>query len=90
MNYGGEELPSIVSIYEKGDKKTTVDCKAGDIVITFYEKEFPNPVIVVNNEQWEENINTYETNEQKRKEEWAAKQKECCECCENCKLSNDY
>ena len=51
---------------------------AGSLVVCFYEREFPNKVIVVNNDEWKENIETYKANEQKRKEEWAAKK--CCDC----------
>lgn len=54
---------------------------AGSLVICFYENEFPNKVIVVNSDEWKENIKTYRDIEQKLKEEWAAKK--CCDC-ENC------
>ena len=72
-------------VFERGEYKTELEAKAGDVVVTFYEKQFPNKVIVVNNEQWKENLETYEAWEQKQKEEWAEKNSDpCCECCKGC------
>lgn len=74
-------------IYERGETSTTLDAKAGDIVVLFYEKKFPNPIIVVENKEWSDNIIAYEDFEQKQKEEWAKKCEECdqCEsCCPGC------
>lgn len=72
-------------VFERGETKSELEAKAGDIVVTFYEEQFPNKVIVVNNEQWKENLETYEAWEQKRNEEWAKKNDApCCDCCENC------
>jgi hypothetical protein len=76
-------------VFERGEYKAELDAKAGDIVVTFYEEHFPNRVIVVNNEQWKENLETYEAWEQIQKEEWAAKKVNgdpCCdcECCKGC------
>ena len=74
-------------VFERGEYKTELEAKAGDIVVTFYEEQFPNRVIVVNNEQWKENLETYEAWEQKRKEEWAANNSNPCSkpCCGDCK-----
>lgn len=72
-------------VFERGETKSELEAKAGDIVITFYEDKFPNRVIVVNSEQWKENLEAYEAYEQQLKEEWAKKNDSpCCECCENC------
>lgn len=76
-------------IYKKGETNVEMEGKAGDIVITFYEGDFPNKVIIVNSNEWAENITAYENAEQKRKEEWAAKNaadiptcdKTCCDPC---------
>ena len=69
-------------VFDRGEYKAELEAKAGDIVVTFYEEQFPNRVIVVNSEQWKENLETYEAWEQKRKEEWAEKNSDpCCECC---------
>lgn len=65
-----------------------LDAKAGDLVISFYESEFPHKIIVINSDEWKENLEAYEAAMQKRKEEWA-KEKcgECpCEC--DCTCSN--
>ena len=72
-------------VFERGETKTELEAKAGDIVVTFYEEQFPNRVIVVDSKQWKENLEAYETYEQKMKEEWAKKNDApCCDCCENC------
>ena len=74
-------------IFKRGEHEYEVEAKAGNIVIVFYEKEFPNKMIVVDNEQWKENLETYEAWEQKQKEEWAAKKinnDPTCDSCENC------
>ena len=69
-------------VFDRGEYKAELEAKAGDIVVTFYEEQFPNKVIVVNNEQWKENLETYEAWDQKQKEEWAKKKSD--PCCENC------
>lgn len=70
-------------IYKKGEANIETEAKAGDIVITFYGKDFTNKVVVVKNDDWAANIKAERIAEQKRKEEWAIKQScgECkCEC----------
>lgn len=69
-------------VFDRGEYKAELEAKAGDIVVTFYEEQFPNRVIVVNNEQWKENLEAYKVWEQKQKEEWAEKKSD--PCCENC------
>ena len=73
-------------VFDRGEYKAELEAKAGDIVVTFYEEQFPNRVIVVNNEQWKENLEAYAVWEQKQKEEWAEKKSDpCCEnCCKGC------
>ena len=72
-------------VFDRGEYKTELEATAGDIVVTFYEEQFPNRVIVVNNEQWKENLEAYAVWEQKQKEEWAEKKSDpCCECCCKC------
>lgn len=72
-------------VFNRGEDKSELEAKAGDIVITFYEDKFPNRVIVVSSEQWKENLEAYEAYEQQIKEEWAKKNDApCCDCCENC------
>ena len=72
-------------VFDRGEYKAELEAKAGDIVVTFYEEQFPNRVIVVDNKQWKENLEAYEAYEQQMKEEWAKKNDvPCCDCCENC------
>lgn len=73
--------------YTKRDQTISIDAKAGDIVVTFYENEFPNKIIVVENEQWKENITKYDEYMQSMKEKWANEKPVCgdCEsCCKGC------
>lgn len=69
-------------VYDRNDKKTIIEGKAGDLVITFYEQEFPNQAIIVNSKEWNENLDAYEAWQQKQKEAWAAKKCEGCTSCE--------
>lgn len=69
-------------IYKKGETDMTVDAKAGDLIIVFYENSYPNKVINVNSDAWKENIRSYDDAIQKAKEDWANKH---CDDCENCK-----
>lgn len=73
-------------VYERGEIKETIDAKAGDIIVSFYEEDFPNKVIVVNNDKWKENFIAYEEEQQKLKEKWAKEkaEKNCCDCGECC------
>ena len=75
-------------VFERGEYKAELEAKAGDIVVTFYEEQFPNKVIVVNNEQWKENLEAYEVWEQDAKLKWAEKKSDpCCDCeccCKGC------
>ena len=71
-------------VAERNGYKTELEAKAGDIVVTFYEEQFPNRVIVVDSKQWKENLEAYEAYDQQMKEEWAKKNDApCCDCCEN-------
>jgi CO dehydrogenase/acetyl-CoA synthase alpha subunit len=75
-------------IYADGDKVEELYAEADDIVIMFYRNDFKHQIVVAKSAQWVENIKDYDEKEQKRKEEWAAKQADspCCGDCEfNCK-----
>ena len=54
-----------------GEYTKEADIKAGDIVIAFWDQDFPNKVVVINNDEWLENLKTYDAIMQARKEEWA-------------------
>ena len=68
-----EEDTHIVYNNPYKNKRIELDAEAGDILVKFYDSAFGNPIILVHSKEWEENIRNYEIEEQKRKEEWAAK-----------------
>lgn len=62
-------------VYSSGEKKKEFDVNENDIVIEFYERDFPNPLVVANSSEWVDNIKAYRTKQQKIKEEWAKSNK---------------
>jgi len=56
-----------------GDDQHEYICKAGDLVITFYEKAFSHDVVVVTCPEWKENLEAYNEEVQKRALEAAKK-----------------
>ena len=74
------------------DKTFCVDVKKDDILITFYDRDLGTDFVIIKSEDWLKAINNAKEADQKRKEEWAAKQKEnksmaldCGDaCCESC------
>ena len=79
------------------DKTIEVDAKKNDILVTFYDKDLGTDFVIVKSEDWLKALNNANEADQKRKEEWAAKQKEnksmaldcgdaCCgdACCKSC------
>lgn len=77
------------------DKTFCTDVKKDDILITFYDKDLGTDFVIIKSEDWLKALNNAKEADQKRKEEWAAKQKEsayvnaACEdcgdaCCESC------
>jgi hypothetical protein len=78
------------------DKIIEVDAKKNDILVTFYDKDLGADFVIVKSEDWLKAIDNAKAADQKRKEEWAAKQKSkseslvcddaCCGdvCCESC------
>ena len=74
------------------DKTIEVDAKKNDILVTFYDKDLGTDFVIVKSEDWLKALNNAKEADQKRKEEWAAKQKEnksmaldCGDaCCESC------
>ena len=77
------------------DKTICTDVKKDDILITFYDRDLGTDFVVIKSEDWLKALNNAKEADQKRKEEWAAKQKErahvnaACEdcgdaCCESC------
>ena len=74
------------------DKTIEVDANKNDILVTFYDKDFGTDFVIIKSEDWLECLNNAANIDQKRKEEWAAKQKEnksvaldCGDvCCKSC------
>ena len=73
------------------DKITCTDVKKDDILITFYDRDLGTDFVVIKSEDWLKALNNAKEADQKRKEEWAAKQKEsahvnaaCEDCGDNC------
>lgn len=58
------------------NKTICVDVKKDDILITFYDKDLGADFLIIKSEDWLKALNNAKAAEQKRKEEWAAKQKE--------------
>lgn len=72
----------------KVPNNTEKDVKKGDIVISFYDAPYAkNPVIVINSDEWAENIRL-ESEYERQKEK--NKNKPCdADCCENCPHCSD-
>lgn len=74
------------------DKTIEADVNKDDILVTFYDKDLGTDFVIIKSTDWLNALNNAADADQKRKEEWAAKQKENkfmaldCEdaCCESC------
>ena len=69
------------------DKTFCTDVKKDDILITFYDRDLGTDFVVIKSEDWLKALNNAKEADQKRKEEWAAKQKESAHVnasCEDC------
>lgn len=58
------------------NKTICADVKKDDILITFYDSDLGTDFVIIKSEDWLKAINNAKETYQKRKEEWAAKQKE--------------
>jgi len=67
-----------------GESKEEFDVEPGDILIRFYEDIFPHRAIVVKNAEWKENLEYYNSEMQRQKEEWAKNKANKCPCCGDC------
>lgn len=74
---------------DKDKKEVVLKAEKGDIIIQFYEYSYTkNPIIIVKNGKWKENIANKEAERMKEqidKELWAKTsnyREKCCECCE--------
>lgn len=79
------------------NKTIEVDAKKNDILVTFYDRDLGADFVIVKSEDWLKAIDNAKSADQKRKEEWAAKQNgnksenlvcdgACCgdACCKSC------
>ena len=69
------------------DKTFCTDVKKDDILITFYDRDLGTDFVIIKSEDWLKALNNAKEADQKRKEEWAAKQKESAyvnAACEDC------
>lgn len=58
------------------DKTIEVDVNKDDILVTFYDKDLGTDFVIIKSIDWLNALNNAADADQKRKEEWAAKQKE--------------
>lgn len=58
------------------NKTICADVKKDDILITFYDKDLGTDFVIIKSADWLNALNNAADADQKRKEEWAAKQKE--------------
>lgn len=58
------------------NKTICADVKKDDILITFYDSDLGTDFVIIKSEDWLKAINNAKEADQKRKEEWASKQKE--------------
>lgn len=58
------------------DKTIEADVKKDDILVTFYDKDLGTDFVIIKSTDWLNALNNAADADQKRKEEWASKQKE--------------
>ena len=76
--------------YKKDGKYIVTKASKGDVIVTFYREEWViNPVVVVKNKEWKENILAYIKREEARKNDavidatYSICRNSCdCDCCE--------
>lgn len=74
------------------NKTICADVKKDDILITFYDRDLGTDFVIIKSEDWLKALDNAKAADQKRKEEWAAKQKEssyvnaaCKDCGDSCR-----
>lgn len=58
------------------DKTVETDVKKDDILVTFYDNDLGTDFVIIKSTDWLNALNNAADANQKRKEEWAAKQRE--------------
>lgn len=74
-------------VYDNAEFHEELDAKKGDILLLFYSNRFNKYHLdTIRSKQWAANIKNRRAIEQREKEEWAARNKECdcAKCCDNC------
>jgi len=66
-------------VYGYGEQHKEVDVDTDDIIVTFYSEDYNTRMVVVHNDEWADNIKTYNRKRQEEKERWA-QEKQCQEC----------
>lgn len=69
------------------NKTIYADVKKDDILITFYDRDLGTDFVIIKSEDWLKALGNAKAADQKRKEEWALKQKESAHvnaACEDC------
>ena len=69
-------------VLDREDKHYETDAKKGDIVIMFYDQDFPKPIIAINSEDWMNNLNTYNEIMAERRNKFTKSDEPCCDVCE--------
>ena len=72
------------------DKTIEADVKKDDILVTFYDKDLGTDFVIIKSADWLNALNNAADADQKRKEEWAAKQKESAHVNAACEDCGDY
>lgn len=70
-------------VYGDDEDRKEFDVKKDDILVKFYDPNFPNKIVVVKSKDWVKNLKDYNKHQQELKEQWATKQKDC-EACDSC------
>lgn len=73
-------------VYSRNGIKKTVTGSKGQILIQFYESDFENPIIIVDNEDWKTNLENYRKHEEEIKAKWAVESGAKCESCDICAI----
>ena len=69
-------------VYTSGEYTKEANADENDIIVTFYNKDYKERLVVIKSAQWADNIKNYNEILQKQKEDWA-KEKQCCDKCES-------
>lgn len=69
----------VKALYNDQDGKEVeviMHAQPGDILVHFWNRTYPNKYALIKSDEWKNNIESYRAEEQRQKEEWAAKNSE--------------